>query len=96
MFVFGDTMGAGLTGVSGGRDEYLDYVTPGILLLTADTFGALAHDLGFPRLVGYLVAGLALGPSALAFQFPVTSAAKAAMDVISAVRNILFIGFSLR
>ena len=29
----------------------------GILLLTADTFGALAHDLGFPRLVGYLVAG---------------------------------------
>jgi Kef-type K+ transport system membrane component KefB len=37
----------------------------GILLLTADTFGALAHDLGFPRLVGYLVAGVALGPSAL-------------------------------
>jgi Kef-type K+ transport system membrane component KefB len=37
----------------------------GILLLTADTFGAMAHDLGIPRLVGYLVAGLALGPSAL-------------------------------
>jgi Kef-type K+ transport system membrane component KefB len=37
----------------------------GILLLTADTFGALAHDLGFPRLVGYLVAGLGLGPSVL-------------------------------
>jgi len=35
----------------------------GILLLTADTFGALAHDLGLPRLVGYLVAGLALGPT---------------------------------
>lgn len=35
----------------------------GILLLTADTFGALAHDLRIPRLVGYLVAGLALGPS---------------------------------
>jgi Kef-type K+ transport system membrane component KefB len=37
----------------------------GILLLTADTFGALAHDLRLPRLVGYLVAGLALGPSVL-------------------------------
>lgn len=37
----------------------------GILLLTADTFGALAHDLHIPRLVGYLVAGLALGPSVL-------------------------------
>jgi Kef-type K+ transport system membrane component KefB len=35
----------------------------GILLLTADTFGAIAHDLRLPRLVGYLVAGLALGPS---------------------------------
>jgi Kef-type K+ transport system membrane component KefB len=35
----------------------------GILLLTADTFGALAHDLKIPRLVGYLLAGLALGPS---------------------------------
>lgn len=35
----------------------------GILLLTADTFGAVAHDLRLPRLVGYLVAGLALGPS---------------------------------
>ncbi len=35
----------------------------GILLLTADTFGALAAEVGLPRLVGYLVAGLALGPS---------------------------------
>jgi ABC-2 type transport system permease protein len=31
--VFGNTLGAGLAGVSGGRDEYLDYVTPGILVL---------------------------------------------------------------
>lgn len=37
----------------------------GILLLTADTFGALAHELGIPRLVGYMLAGLALGPSVL-------------------------------
>ena len=35
----------------------------GILLLTADTFGAVAHDIGLPRLLGYLVAGLTLGPS---------------------------------
>jgi len=34
-YVFGGTMGAGLPGVAGGRDEYLDYVTPGILLLAA-------------------------------------------------------------
>jgi ABC-2 type transport system permease protein len=33
VFVLGDTLGAGLDGVSGGRDEYLDYVTPGILVL---------------------------------------------------------------
>jgi Kef-type K+ transport system membrane component KefB len=35
----------------------------GILLLTADTFGDLAHELRLPRLLGYLLAGLALGPS---------------------------------
>lgn len=35
----------------------------GILLLTADTFGALAHDFRAPRLIGYLLAGLTLGPS---------------------------------
>jgi ABC-2 type transport system permease protein len=35
VFVLGDTMGAGIAGVSGGRDEYLDYVTPGILLIAA-------------------------------------------------------------
>jgi ABC-2 type transport system permease protein len=34
VFVFGDTLGAGLTGASGGRDEYLDYVTPGIILIS--------------------------------------------------------------
>jgi ABC-2 type transport system permease protein len=33
VYVFGDTLGAGLPGVSGGRAEYLDYVTPGIILL---------------------------------------------------------------
>jgi ABC-2 type transport system permease protein len=35
VFVFGDTLGAGLAGVTGGRDEYLDYVTPGIIVLAA-------------------------------------------------------------
>jgi ABC-2 type transport system permease protein len=33
VYVFGDTLGAGLPGVAGGRAEYLNYVTPGILLL---------------------------------------------------------------
>lgn len=33
VYVFGDTLGAGIVGVSGGRDEYLDYVTPGIILI---------------------------------------------------------------
>ena len=33
VYVFGNTLGAGLPGVSGGREEYLNYVTPGILVL---------------------------------------------------------------
>ncbi|APU18000.1 MULTISPECIES: ABC transporter permease [Actinoalloteichus] len=32
--VFGGTLGAGLSGGSGGRAEYLEYVTPAIILLT--------------------------------------------------------------
>jgi ABC-2 type transport system permease protein len=33
VYVFGDTLGDGLPGVSGGRAAYLNYVTPGIILL---------------------------------------------------------------
>ena len=33
VFVFGGTLGAGLAEVSGGRSEYADYLTPGILVL---------------------------------------------------------------
>lgn len=33
VYVFGDTMGAGLIGVSGGRAEYVNYLAPGIFLL---------------------------------------------------------------
>ncbi|MGH8775438.1 MAG: ABC transporter permease [Jiangellaceae bacterium] len=34
VYVFGGTIGAGLGGISGGRAEYADYVTPGILLIS--------------------------------------------------------------
>ena len=34
VYVFGGTLGAGLGGVAGGRADYVDYVTPGILLIT--------------------------------------------------------------
>jgi ABC-2 type transport system permease protein len=34
VYVFGSTLGDGLGGVSGGRAEYVNYVTPGIILMT--------------------------------------------------------------
>ena len=34
VYVFGGTMGAGLGGPSGGRADYVNYVVPGILLMT--------------------------------------------------------------
>jgi ABC-2 type transport system permease protein len=34
VYVFGGALGAGLGGASGGRAEYLEYLTPGILLMT--------------------------------------------------------------
>jgi ABC-2 type transport system permease protein len=33
VYVFGGTLGAGLGGVAGGRAEYVEFVTPGILLI---------------------------------------------------------------
>jgi len=38
VYVFGGTLGAGL-GVSGGRADYLDYVVPGIILMTLASVG---------------------------------------------------------
>jgi ABC-2 type transport system permease protein len=37
VYVFGGTLGAGLGGASGGRAEYLEYVVPGIIMLTIAT-----------------------------------------------------------
>jgi hypothetical protein len=34
VYVFGGTLGAGLGGLSGGRADYVNYVTPGIILVT--------------------------------------------------------------
>ncbi|MEW2381984.1 ABC transporter permease [Micromonospora sp. NPDC047707] len=34
VYVFGGTMGAGLGGASGGRADYANYITPGVLLIT--------------------------------------------------------------
>jgi ABC-2 type transport system permease protein len=34
VYVFGGTLGDGLGGAAGGRHEYVDYVTPGIILMT--------------------------------------------------------------
>jgi ABC-2 type transport system permease protein len=37
VYVFGGTLGAGLGGASGGRARYLEYVVPGIIMLTVAT-----------------------------------------------------------
>ncbi|MHB8646990.1 MAG: ABC transporter permease [Thermomicrobiales bacterium] len=37
VYVFGGTLGAGLGGPFGGRAEYVNYVTPGIILITVAT-----------------------------------------------------------
>lgn len=34
VYIFGDTMGTGLVGASGGRSEYLAYITPTILVMS--------------------------------------------------------------
>jgi ABC-2 type transport system permease protein len=39
VYVFGGTLGAGLGGPAGGRSEYLEFVTPGILLIAVAAGG---------------------------------------------------------
>lgn len=51
------------------RVPTVDVVAPrslflfGLLLLVAETLGTFFYDVGLPRIVGYLTAGIALGPS---------------------------------
>jgi ABC-2 type transport system permease protein len=50
VYVFGETMGAGLGGASGGRAEYANYLVPGILLMSiasgaTSTAVAIAMDM---------------------------------------------------
>ena len=46
VYVFGGTLGAGLGGPAGGREEYLDVVVPGILLIQRGHGGHRDGDLG--------------------------------------------------
>lgn len=39
----------------------------GLLLLVADTLGTFFHEVGLPRIVGFLAAGIVLGPSVAGF-----------------------------
>ena len=56
VYVFGGTLGDGLGGSSGGRADYVDYVTPGILLMAVAArrpghrdLGRHGHDRGHHR-----------------------------------------------
>lgn len=46
----------------------------GVLLLAADTLGEWFHDVGLPKVVGYLAAGALLGPSGLRVALPALTA----------------------
>jgi len=61
VLLFGGTQLLLPLGTSGHGSEWL--LTFGFLILAADTVGRLAHVVRLPRIVGYLVAGLAFGPA---------------------------------
>jgi Kef-type K+ transport system membrane component KefB len=46
----------------------------GVLLLAADTLGEWFHEIGLPKVVGYLAAGALLGPSGLRVALPALTA----------------------
>jgi ABC-2 type transport system permease protein len=91
VYVFGGTMGAGLPGVAGGRDEYLDYVTPGILLLAAaGAAQGVAISVAVDMTEGIIMA-VVLGV-ALALGFGPTAGA---LDWLAAIALLAMIAFAL-
>ena len=58
VFVFGNTLGAGIAGVGGGRADYLTYITPAIVVMAVASVAlgtavsvAIGHDPGHRRAV---------------------------------------------
>ena len=57
VYVFGGTLGDGLGAPSGGRQEYVNYVVPGIILMTA---AAAAQGIAITVAMDMIVVGVAL------------------------------------
>jgi ABC-2 type transport system permease protein len=66
VYVFGDTLGAGLDALTGGREAYVNYVTPGIILVTVagvaqGTALAVSMDMADGIIARFRTMGIARG-----------------------------------
>lgn len=96
VFVFGETMGAGLGGVSGGRAEYASYVTPGILLMTVaggaqGTAISVAMDMAEGIIARFRT--MAIARSSVLTGHVVGSVIQTMLAVVAVVGVALLVGF---
>ncbi len=96
VFVFGGTLGAGLGGISGGRDAYVAYVIPGILLITvAGAAQGTAISVAMDMTEGIVARfrTMAISRAAVLVGHVVGSMIQTAIAVVVVVGVALLIGF---
>ena len=96
VYVFGGTLGAGLGGTSGGRAEYINYVVPGILLITVaagaqGTAISVAMDMTEGIIARFRT--MAISRSAVLTGHVVGSMAQTMLGLTAVVGVALLIGF---
>ena len=96
VYVFGGTLGAGLGGTSGGRAEYINYVVPGILLITvAAGAQGTAISVAMDMMEGIIARfrTMAISRSAVLTGHVVGSMAQTMLGLTAVVGVALLIGF---
>lgn len=96
VYVFGGTLGDGIGGATGGRDAYIAYVVPGILLMTvAGTAQGTAIAVAMDRTEGIVARfrTMAISRASVLTGHVVGSVVQAALAIVIVIGVALLIGF---
>ncbi len=95
--VFGETLGAGLGGASGGREEYVNYVAPGIILMTtAAAAQGIAISIAMDMTEGIIARfrTMAISPTAVLTGHVITNLIQAVGGTAIVVGVAMLVGFN--
>ncbi|MBY5162448.1 ABC transporter permease [Salsipaludibacter albus] len=97
VYVLGDTLGAGLAGPGAGRDDYLDYLVPGMLVLTiASATSVTPVTVAIDRTAGIMdrFRTMAIARSSVLAGHVLANVAQAMVGMAVLVGIALLLGFS--